>query len=527
MEAVQDWCTRTGLSVNPGKTEMVRFTMRKTKGLEDIPVKLYDTTLQLSKEVKYLGVWLDSKLNMGSHMTKACNKAIRSLWQTKNMVDGIWGLNPKKVQWIYSQIITPRITYGSIVTWKCVDYKSIQNKLSFVQRTAMISITGAMRTTATVSLNAILNLQPLHINIKSRAVASYDRLLISGTWHDTHLTSKGHGAIVKLANQISNMNNSDNINSVWFTEQSYEVRINDTAHWDAEMHLIKDPLKIWTDGSIRNEKVGTGIYCPKLKFGISLRLSDHSNIMQAELTDLTEGARRCIEKDVRRRNLIFCSDSQAALKARSRGTVKSFTALDCIKSMNELAANHNKIFIYWIPGHKGHLGNELADEFAGKGTEKPDVYIVTKCTGRLRDNAIAKWSESEAEKEWLATEKAIHTKLFIPSLDKNRASELLKLSRKELRIYCNFITGHNCLLEHLHRIGKAEESTCRHCMEDSEENAMHVICECEAFINVRLKAFGSHTLKVENLAQLSPAEILKFIRMSELGEIIAQPYTRS
>lgn len=525
MKTVEHWCTRTGLSVNPGKTEMVRFTRRKTAGLKSIPIKLYDTVLHLSDEVKYLGVWLDNKLSMSSHITKSCNKAIRSLWQTKNMVDGIWGLNPKKVHWIYMQIIVPRITYGSIVTWKSVELKNIQDKLSSVQRTAMLLITGAMRTTATASLNAILNLQPLHIVIKTRAIACYDRLTMSDTWHDTHLTSKGHGSITKVANQIGNFNNNDRISDTWFTEQKYEVHINDAMHWDSDMHLLRDPIKIWTDGSIRDGKVGTGIYCPKLRLGISLRLSDHSNIMQAELTGLTESARLCAQKKVRNRNIIFCSDSQAALRAISRGTVKSHTALDCIQSMNELAEKHNTIHIYWIPGHKGHLGNELADEYAGRGTGKSAVDIVTKCTGRLRENSIARWSESETEKEWLKTGKPTHTKFFIPFPD-NRAIELLKLSRKELRIYCNFITGHNCLLEHLNRIGKAENIACRQCMEGSIENSIHLICDCEALVSIRLKVFGEHFLTTDKLAELKPIKILNFIKMSQLVEIIAEPFLR-
>jgi len=58
---VQNWCNRRGLPFNPIKNKIVLFTRKKD--LKDI-TKLthFDKNLQLSTEVKYLGITLDKKL---------------------------------------------------------------------------------------------------------------------------------------------------------------------------------------------------------------------------------------------------------------------------------------------------------------------------------------------------------------------------------------------------------------------------------------------------------------------------------
>jgi hypothetical protein len=61
LHTVQQWCERTKLSINPNKTVVIPFTRRRnTKGLrEEI---LSGEKIQLSSEVKYLGITLDNGL---------------------------------------------------------------------------------------------------------------------------------------------------------------------------------------------------------------------------------------------------------------------------------------------------------------------------------------------------------------------------------------------------------------------------------------------------------------------------------
>lgn len=60
-----------------------------------------------------------------------------------------------------------------------------QDALRRLQRLACIGIAGAMRTTSTASLEALLSLLPLHIFIEKEARSAAYRLKSTGQWSTT------------------------------------------------------------------------------------------------------------------------------------------------------------------------------------------------------------------------------------------------------------------------------------------------------------------------------------------------------
>ncbi|RVE51293.1 hypothetical protein evm_004097 [Chilo suppressalis] len=85
LRVVEIWCSDYGLKVCPGKTELVLFTNKRNLGSYRMPA-LFSKTLCFSKEVKYLGINLDAKLNWGTHINKTIKKACIILYQSKRML---------------------------------------------------------------------------------------------------------------------------------------------------------------------------------------------------------------------------------------------------------------------------------------------------------------------------------------------------------------------------------------------------------------------------------------------------------
>jgi hypothetical protein len=83
---VQQWCKRTNLPINPNKTVIILFTrMRDIRGLQE-PI-LFNNTIQLSSEVKYLGLILDKELMWKKQLDSDINKALlldlqRHVWES-------------------------------------------------------------------------------------------------------------------------------------------------------------------------------------------------------------------------------------------------------------------------------------------------------------------------------------------------------------------------------------------------------------------------------------------------------------
>jgi len=74
-----------------------------------------------------------------------------------------WGLRPKVVHWLYVAIIRLSVTFASLVWWPGCQTASAKRKLNRVKRLACLGITGAMRTTATNALEALICLPPLDL----------------------------------------------------------------------------------------------------------------------------------------------------------------------------------------------------------------------------------------------------------------------------------------------------------------------------------------------------------------------------
>lgn len=55
-----EWIEEKRLHLAPGKTELVLLTIKRKIG--QISLKVQGTSVRLSKAIKYLGLWLNSKL---------------------------------------------------------------------------------------------------------------------------------------------------------------------------------------------------------------------------------------------------------------------------------------------------------------------------------------------------------------------------------------------------------------------------------------------------------------------------------
>jgi hypothetical protein len=74
-----------------------------------------------------------------------------------------WGLRPRVVYWLYNSAVRPSITFTSLVWWPSCETARTRQQLSTIQRLACLGITGAMRTTPTNVVEALVSLPPLDL----------------------------------------------------------------------------------------------------------------------------------------------------------------------------------------------------------------------------------------------------------------------------------------------------------------------------------------------------------------------------
>ena len=83
-----------------------------------------------------------------------------------------WGLQPRQALWFYTSMVRLIITCACIVWYKKTQQRTRINALNKVQRLACLLTTGAVSSTPTAALEAMLYLDALHVHtlIKARVV---------------------------------------------------------------------------------------------------------------------------------------------------------------------------------------------------------------------------------------------------------------------------------------------------------------------------------------------------------------------
>lgn len=500
------WCKDEGLSINPHKTTIIPFTRRRKMTIPDL--YLEGTKLVLSLKVKYLGVILDNKLNWNLHLDQIISKATNALWISKKTFGNKWGLKPKMIHWIYTAIVRPRITYASLVWWPKTKVKYAQKKLEKLQRLAAISITGAMRSTPSKALDAILNLLPLHLFVQLEAEKSALRLKRTKQFFDGDL--KGHLSILKDFKINPLLTHEDWMNRQYNFERLFNVTEPSRAEWESGGPNIQPGSVIfYTDGSKLNNRVGAGVTGPGVN--ISISMGKWPTVFQAEIQAIIECATVCLQRNYRHANICIFSDSQAALKALQSVTCSSKLVWECIQLLQQVAKN-SRLNLFWVPGHCGVEGNEKADLLARCGSSKPFLGPepfcgASECTLKME---LKNWENSMIDVIWKNTTIARQSKRFI-SPNKIITQRLLSLSKKDLCTYTGLVTGHCSSKYYLKQLGKLEDDTCRFCNLDIE-NSEHLLCHCVALFHKRRNFFDKGLILPSDVWMTSPNKAINFIR---------------
>ena len=248
----------------------------------------------------------------------------------------------------------------------------------------------------------------------------------------------------------------------------------------------------------------------------------------AELYAVKKAAEYLLQTPGHKRVTIF-TDCRNVLRTLKDRWSTSELAHQTSKVLSDAGDKHHEVILRWIPAHKGHQGNEQADQAAGKaaavlGPPMPDQPKLpwTQVQLAVRSCTAALWSD-----RWSARPDCRQTKLWFPDIDRRRSFEYLRLSRHRYSLMIQIITGHNFLRYHQGLVDGAEDEDdylCRFCLED-DETSSHIIADCIAMEVARQNVFLTQDLGLpltcsykEMAAFISEADIKDLWDMQEQEE---------
>jgi len=198
----------------------------------------------------------------------------------------------------------------------------------------------------------------------------------------------------------------------------------------------------------------------------------------------------------------ICSDSQAALKALQAVRTTTPLVQQCQEALNDISTQH-AVGLYWVSGHAGVWGNEIADELArhtstlkfvgpqpALGVSRQDIQSIRR---RLDNQHWALWQGLGG------TQRQAPELISGPCL--GAKARFLSFNRTQSRAVTGLLTRHNTLRRHLHLTGLSDSPLCR-CAAEVETSA-HILCECEALASHRHVYLGSFFLEPEGIKSIS------------------------
>ena len=395
LRLISKWCEHWGFFLSPTKSAVMVF--KRGKAANDIQLKIKNQTIPKVETYKYLGFILDTRLTFRDHIEQLRIRCLKRINILKCVSGCNWGADRKSLTLLYCSLVRSVLDYSAPVL--SIVCPTNQRLIESIQSNCLRIITGAFRTTPVTALQAEINLPSLENRRIYQMLRYYYQVLsipnhpVSPCMtpyyvHNAHCpqkTVRSLGLFVQNAQTELNMTISQIAPkppalAYWLHRQpDIEYLISERKSQMNPSEILSDFLAyqsahpnhtfIYTDGSLQNKQVGSGVIWLNLK--LTHRLPNLASIFTAELYALKSAM--ILIRDSRTPRTVICSDSRSALEALQHPEAIDHPLVhDILRILFTLPRGQNITFL-WIPGHCSIPGNERADAAAKQASLLPEV----------------------------------------------------------------------------------------------------------------------------------------------------------
>jgi hypothetical protein len=181
METAQLQMQSVGLQFMVSKTKAMVFSRSKDPINLPSPLIMAGEDIELVDTFKYLGIILDNRLDWMPHIDYKIKKAKKYLMMLHNGIGANWGPTPAITLWLFTGIIRPFLSYGSVVWARKNSLARVTKKLTKFQRQALVLVAPIRQHTPTAGLEVVYGLPPLELYIQYLASSTYSCLNLKPT----------------------------------------------------------------------------------------------------------------------------------------------------------------------------------------------------------------------------------------------------------------------------------------------------------------------------------------------------------
>lgn len=510
------WLDDHGLSLSPHKSCTVIFSRNRL--IPNININYDHEIIHCKNSVKFLGIYLDSKMTGVPHLEYTAGKCEKSLNVLRSLSGVWWGAHPYCQKLVYNATVRSQMDYGSLVIEPC--NKNALKKLDLIQAKGLRIALGAMKSSPKNAMQVECLDPPLSLRrqyladrflFKTCSVSNHPLLprldaLSQEVSENTYWTHKETPRYITSYSKIKNLLSplhTTNRNPIF--EASYESLIytpkvildlgidkdspvanslfnKKTEKWQDRLHFFTDASK--TDS---NGYVGSAVWIPKYKIALTQKGPAQSSVFTGESIAILEAIKFSESHSIPK--IAIFSDAKSCLQAIVGNHFKMKSKSPIILEIKEALLRCEKkgleITLAWIPSHCGILGNEKADMFA-----KQAITIGSQDYKTILPSDLIMSARTDLRKSWQSAwdlsrlQKGRHYGLIQPLIPRRPWFFNFRSADKWVTsTICRLRLGHVCTPVFLAKIRVRDSSLCE-CGLD-EGTLDHIFFNC-----------GSHTFSL-------------------------------
>lgn len=178
LDILAAWYAEWRIEINASKTQAILFA--RARHPPDIKLKLHGEEINWVNSIKYLGVYLDTKLSWKTHTMTTTKKASARLWALVPLLKSKAITTDKKLQ-LYKAIVLPILSYAAPIWAGCV-YNQTES-MQILQNKALRLATQSPRLTRLTDLHECTNVNFLRDHLQTLALSFYGKILHSHVQH--------------------------------------------------------------------------------------------------------------------------------------------------------------------------------------------------------------------------------------------------------------------------------------------------------------------------------------------------------
>jgi hypothetical protein len=146
LQKIESWARVNKMQFNENKSKVLLVTTKTSEANGTLNIYLNNKRLEQVSELKYLGIYFDSRFSFDRHVdyiTGKCTPIINMLAKSAELK---WDMGHRALKVIYSGAIGPILIYGTPIWQKALKKQNNLKKFQRVQRMMNIKIAKAFRT---------------------------------------------------------------------------------------------------------------------------------------------------------------------------------------------------------------------------------------------------------------------------------------------------------------------------------------------------------------------------------------------